>query len=208
MGYYVIFMHTLIVSTCTSLSITHIPLDSNSTPVPLFLPLCPLASPPPPLLQVIAVNQDSLISQGRNVTTSANVAAHGQVWAKRLADGSVAVLLFNSVPSTTISSNNNDGPNGSGDAAGGGNVNVTVTATWEQLGFKADTVFHARSLWDQADVPGTLQGAISASLPYHDSAVFKLTPASATSGTVKVKGGTAAEAAKIASLSLHEYNNL
>ena len=178
---------------------SHIPLDSNSTAVP-SLPVSP-SPPPPPLLQVIAVNQDSLISQGRNVTTSANVAAHGQVWAKHLADGSVAVLLFNSVPSTTISNNNNDGPGGGGggDAARGGNVNVTVTATWEQLGFKAGTVVHARSLWDQTDVPGTLQGSISASLPYHDSAVFKLTPASATSGTVKA--AKAAEAAKIASLS-------
>jgi alpha-galactosidase len=68
--------------------------------------------------EVIAVNQDRLGRQGRRVAQSADT----QVWAKPLADGSVAVAFFNTGTRTT-----------------------SVAVTWEQLGINGPHL--ARDLW-------------------------------------------------------------
>ena len=68
--------------------------------------------------EVIAVNQDKLGRQGKRVAQTADT----QVWAKPLADGSVAVAFFNTSLRTTA-----------------------VTVTWEQLGLSGP--YLARDLW-------------------------------------------------------------
>jgi len=68
--------------------------------------------------EVIAVNQDKLGRQGKRIAQTADT----QVWAKQLADGSVAVAFFNTSLRTTA-----------------------VTVTWEQLGLSG--AYLARDLW-------------------------------------------------------------
>ena len=121
--------------------------------------------------EVIAVNQDPRVAPGRNVTASLPPALteghakanpvgqqRGEVWAKTLADGSVAVLLINSSP----------GSHGS---------NITVTATWQQVGLKAGSKAEVRDLWARHDL-GVADAQVSASLSHHDCTMLKLTPSS------------------------------
>jgi alpha-galactosidase len=68
--------------------------------------------------EVIAVNQDKLGRQGKRVVQSGDT----QVWAKTLADGSVAVAFFNTGARTTA-----------------------VAVNWDQLGISGPQL--ARDLW-------------------------------------------------------------
>ena len=68
--------------------------------------------------ELIAVNQDRMGRQGKQISQSGDT----QVWAKPLADGSVAVAFFNTGTRTT-----------------------SVAVTWEQLGIEGPRV--ARDLW-------------------------------------------------------------
>ena len=68
--------------------------------------------------ELIAINQDKLGRQGKRIAQSGDT----QVWARPLADGSLAVAFFNTGTRTT-----------------------SVTVTWEQLGIQGPRV--ARDLW-------------------------------------------------------------
>jgi alpha-galactosidase len=68
--------------------------------------------------ELIAVNQDKLARQGRRVAQTGDT----QVWARPLADGSLAVAFFNTGPRVT-----------------------SVEVTWEQLGIEGSRL--VRDLW-------------------------------------------------------------
>lgn len=94
--------------------------------------------------RLIAVNQDSLGAGGRRVRDDGNT----EVFAKPLSDGSVAVGLFNRGGST-----------------------ATVSTTAAQIGLSG-TSFTLTDLWTGAN--STSSGQISASVPSHGIAVFRV----------------------------------
>src|SRR6202034_2830955 len=87
--------------------------------------------------EVLAVNQDPLGIQASRVAKDGDL----EVWAKKMADGSMAVGLFNR-----------------GEGAG------NVKATWVALGL--DGKHRVRDLWRQKDL-GSFADAFSASVPRH-----------------------------------------
>ena len=94
---------------------------------------------------MLAVNQDSLGAAGTLVTQSDGL----EVWSKTLADGSLAVGLFNR-----------------------GDLEETVTADWSKLGI---TGRHAvRDLWLRKDL-GRFSGKYAASVPSHGVVLLRLT---------------------------------
>ncbi|MGN9911345.1 glycoside hydrolase family 27 protein [Phytohabitans sp. LJ34] len=93
---------------------------------------------------LIAVNQDSLGLQATQVSNDGT----RRVLAKRLANGDVAVALFNQGGSTT-----------------------TVSTTAAAIG-KSGSSFTLRDLWTGATSSST--GAISASVPAHGTAVYRV----------------------------------
>jgi alpha-galactosidase len=94
--------------------------------------------------RLIAVNQDSLGAGGRRVRDDGNT----EVFAKALSDGSVAVGLFNRGGST-----------------------ATVSTTAAQIGLSGGP-FTLTDLWTGAN--STSSGQISASVPSHGIAVFRV----------------------------------
>lgn len=94
--------------------------------------------------ELIAVNQDSLGLQATQVTNDGT----RRVLAKRLANGDVAVALFNQGGSAT-----------------------TVSTTAAAIG-KTGSSFTLRDLWTGAT--STTTGAISATVPAHGTAVFRV----------------------------------
>ncbi|MEU7721413.1 glycoside hydrolase family 27 protein [Streptomyces tibetensis] len=111
--------------------------------------------------RLLAVNQDPLGAGGRRVRDDGGT----EVFAKPLSDGSVAVGLFN---------------RGSGTA--------TVTTTAAQVGLTGGP-FTLTDLWTGA-TSGT-SGQISASVPAHGVAVFRVTGGSPLSATTSRLRGTA-----------------
>ncbi|MFI5911512.1 NPCBM/NEW2 domain-containing protein [Dactylosporangium sp. NPDC051541] len=101
---------------------------------------------------VIAVNRDWGGSQGRRVAD----AGDQEVWAKPMSDGSVAVALFN---------------------RGGGTA--TVSTTTAALGLGGSSSYSAKNLWTGAT--STTTGALSASVPSHGVAMFRVTRAGSLS---------------------------
>ena len=100
--------------------------------------------------ELIALNQDALGVQGHLV--SSLLAA--DVWAGPLADGSVAVVLFNRNES----------------------VVQTVTARWLDIGLPADTDATVKDLWLHADV-GSYDGSFaSGALAPRSSRTIRVTP--------------------------------
>jgi alpha-galactosidase len=95
---------------------------------------------------VIAVNRDWGGSQGRRVADVGDQ----EVWAKPMSDGSVAVVLFN---------------RGSGTA--------TVATTAAALGLAGSSSYATKNLWTGAT--GSTTGALSASVPAHGVAMFRVT---------------------------------
>jgi alpha-galactosidase len=87
--------------------------------------------------EVIAVNQDALGRQASRVTQEGDT----QVWAKPLADGSLAVGLFNLA-----------------------NAESACTAKWSDLGITGSRA--VRDLWRQRDL-GPSKGEFKATLPPH-----------------------------------------
>ena len=98
--------------------------------------------------EVIAVDQDSLGVQGMLVAENA---PDLQVWAKRLADGSRAVVLLNR----------------SGLAS-------AMTTTWWRIGLPAGPA-RVRDLWAHAD-RGTFTEKYSATVPPHGVVMVRVTP--------------------------------
>jgi alpha-galactosidase len=98
--------------------------------------------------EVIAVNQDKLGREGRRVKKDGDL----EVWAKTLADGSRAVILFN---------------------RGAGESKISVA--WEEIGYPAHLNAKVRDLWAHKDV-GSFTGTYSASVPSHDVVMVKIAP--------------------------------
>ncbi len=80
-----------------------------------------------------------------------------EVWMTPLADGGVAVLLFNRSPSP-----------------------ARVSARWASLGFSPTVMHEVRDLWARTTLPrvATTGGILGWELPGHGSALFKVTPVS------------------------------
>ncbi|MFD8725006.1 glycoside hydrolase family 27 protein [Streptomyces sp. NPDC059629] len=110
--------------------------------------------------RLLAVNHDSLGAGGRRVRDDGDT----EVFAKPLSDGSVAVGLFN---------------RGSGTA--------TVTATAAQVGLTGGP-FTLTDLWTGGT--SSTSGQISASVPAHGVAVFKMTGGSPLASTTARLRGT------------------
>ncbi|WP_430383124.1 glycoside hydrolase family 27 protein [Streptomyces sp. P10-4] len=110
--------------------------------------------------RLLAVNQDALGAGGRRVRDDGDT----EVFAKRLSDGSVAVGLFNRGSST-----------------------ATITATAAQVGLSGGW-FTLTDLWTGGT--SSTSGQISASVPAHGVAVYRMTggsPLAATTG--RLRGG-------------------
>jgi len=94
--------------------------------------------------EVIAIDQDKLGKQGVRVSQAGDV----EVWAKPLADGGVAVGLFNRGADT-----------------------AKVTAKWSDLGIKGPR--RGRDLWKHTDL-GKLEGDYTADVPSHGVVMLRL----------------------------------
>jgi alpha-galactosidase len=111
--------------------------------------------------RLIAVNQDPLGAGGRRVRDDGNT----EVFAKTLSDGSVAVGLFNR-----------------------GGAAATVSTTAAQIGLSGGS-FSLTDLWSGS--ASTTSGAISASVPAHGVAAFRVSggsPISATTSRLRGAG--------------------
>jgi alpha-galactosidase len=95
---------------------------------------------------VIAVDQDKLGVQGHRVAQDGT----SEVWTKPLADGEVAVLLFNR-----------------------GEQPAVIGAIRQQLGLPASGRMHVRDLWAHRDVK-LRNGAITATVEPHGVAMFRI----------------------------------
>jgi alpha-galactosidase len=102
---------------------------------------------------IIAVSQDTLFSPGRRVR---GAAGGSQLWARRLAGGDQAVILYNGA----------DGP------AQGANISVS----WAELGWPESGVATVRDLWTHAAVPGGpfAGGATAAAVPPHGHRMWRV----------------------------------
>ena len=94
--------------------------------------------------EVIAVDQDKLGKQGVRVAKDGDL----EVWAKPLADGGLAVGLFNR-----------------GDAA------AKVTAKWSDVGINGS--HKVRDLWKHEDL-GNMKDEFSAEVPTHGVVMVKV----------------------------------
>ena len=102
--------------------------------------------------EAIAVNQDPLGVQARLVGEQEHADTISQVWAKPLADGSVAVGLYNL-----------------------GDKPRTVSVGFETLGIHADRSCLVRDLWAREDV-GAAAGSVAVEVEPHGSALLRLSP--------------------------------
>ncbi|MFI8166015.1 glycoside hydrolase family 27 protein [Streptomyces sp. NPDC085931] len=110
--------------------------------------------------RLLAVNQDSLGAGGRRVRDDGDT----EVFAKRLSDGSVAVGLFNRGSSTT-----------------------TITTDAAQVGLAGGS-FTLTDLWTGGT--SSTSGQISASVPAHGVAVYRMTGGSPLASTTgRLRGG-------------------
>jgi alpha-galactosidase len=102
---------------------------------------------------VLGVSQDELVQPGRRVRGAAGGA---QVWSKALANGDLAVILYNGA----------DAP-----------APIDISLQWAELGWPAAAVVTARDLWAHAPVPGSPfsgGGATAAAVPPHGHAMWRL----------------------------------
>ncbi|KAM5553509.1 alpha-galactosidase-like [Rosa sericea] len=98
--------------------------------------------------EVIAVNQDKLGAQGKQVTSGTDL----QVWAGPLSDNRVALVLWNRGPSK-----------------------ATVTAHWSDIGLEPTTVVKPRDLWEHS-TGSSVSETLSADLESHACKMYVLTP--------------------------------
>lgn len=103
--------------------------------------------------ELIAVNQDPLGRQGRRVGQMWHGRQRGEVWAKPLEDGSIAVGLFHL----------------------GERERQRLTVAWESIGLDARRPCTVRDLWTGGDL-GEFRGDFSTRVARHDAAVVRLTP--------------------------------
>jgi alpha-galactosidase len=98
--------------------------------------------------EVIAVNQDAAGHEGERVWKNGDL----EVWAKQLADGSRAVILFNR-----------------------GDAEHEVTAKWEDIGYPARVSASVRDLWQHKDI-GKMSEKFSTAVASHGVVVVKVKP--------------------------------
>jgi alpha-galactosidase len=98
--------------------------------------------------EVIAVDQDTLGKQGRKVRDDGDC----EVWAKQLADGSQAVVLFNR-----------------------SGAEARIPVNWTEIGFPAKSDAPVRDLWKKADL-GLFKGSYAAPVPAHGAVMIKVRP--------------------------------
>ncbi|HKU75376.1 MAG TPA: alpha-galactosidase [Pyrinomonadaceae bacterium] len=98
--------------------------------------------------EVIAVDQDSLGMQGRRVKRDGD----REVWAKQLADGGRAVVLFNRGPKSQ-----------------------EISVSWTEIGYPQHVAAQVRDLWAHKDL-GKLTGRFSAEVPSHGVVMVTVKP--------------------------------
>ena len=98
--------------------------------------------------EVIAVNQDKLGREGERVRKNGDL----EVWAKTLADGSRAVILFNR-----------------------SSEEAEVSVAWEEIGYPAHLTAKVRDLWAHKEA-GTFTGSYSAKVASHAVVMVKIVP--------------------------------
>ncbi len=97
---------------------------------------------------VIAIDQDPLGAQGRRVRKE----GPREVWAKDLADGGRAVILFNR-----------------------GTAPATMAVSWTEIGLPYDAQPQVRDLWAHKDL-GRTKAPFVATVPPHDVVMIRVTP--------------------------------
>ena len=98
--------------------------------------------------EVIAVDQDSLGMQGRRVKRDGD----REVWAKQLADGGRAVVLFNRGPKSQ-----------------------EISVSWTEIGYPQHVAAQVRDLWAHKNL-GKLTGKFSAEVPSHGVVMVTVKP--------------------------------
>jgi alpha-galactosidase len=98
--------------------------------------------------EVIAVDQDRLGRQGRRVRKDGDL----EIWARELADGSRAVVLFNR-----------------------GAAEAEIAVAWPEIGYPATLGATVRDLWRHEDV-GRFRGSYSATVPSHGVVMVRVRP--------------------------------
>lgn len=96
--------------------------------------------------EIIAINQDELGKQGVKVRDDGDL----EVWAKQLADGSRAVVLFNR-----------------------GETEENMTFSWTEIGYSNQLDMNVRDLWLKKDM-GKFSEKYSARVPSHGVVVVKV----------------------------------
>ncbi len=97
---------------------------------------------------MIAVDQDSLGSEGRRVQKNGDL----EVWAKQMKDGGRAVVLFNRAT-----------------------TDREITVEWEDLGYPSHLEAAVRDLWQKKDL-GKFTGKFSASVLPHGVVMITVKP--------------------------------
>jgi alpha-galactosidase len=98
--------------------------------------------------EVIAVDQDPLGKQGSKVRDDGDT----EVWARPLADGSRAVILFNR-----------------------SSKEAPIAVNWTEIGYPKTLGAQVRDLWKHQDL-GVFIGSYSAAVPGHGAVMVKITP--------------------------------
>jgi alpha-galactosidase len=98
--------------------------------------------------EVIAVDQDPLGRQGDLLRADGT----SEVWARELADGSRAVVLFER-----------------------GEEPQEIGVTWAELGWPASATVTVRDLWERSDLAVSKEGC-TAAVPPHGARMLRLTP--------------------------------
>lgn len=96
--------------------------------------------------EVIAIDQDAMGNAGETVRHDSDA----EVWKKKLADGSLAVGLFNKM-----------------------NVDQSISVTWSELGLSEPQ--RVRDIWQRRNI-GTSQKEYSAIVPSHGAVLIRLIP--------------------------------
>jgi alpha-galactosidase len=98
--------------------------------------------------EVIAVNQDVLGQQGRQVRKDGDL----EVWSKTLNDGSRAVILFNR-----------------------GSAESQIAVKWEEIGYPSHLSAKVRDLWEHKD-KGEFTGGYKAAVASHGVVMVRVAP--------------------------------
>ena len=117
--------------------------------------------------EVIAIDQDVLGKQGLRVATfgcnDAGTHCVQSVWRKQLANGDIAVVLYNR------------------ESYG---MPQAITATWEALQLQPNSRYTVRDLWQGKDI-GVYNSSFTANVNTHDALIFRFSASSSSEGEVK-----------------------